>query len=90
MSLPQQRFDGPRPFRKVFTTLPTIEGFEVIAIDTGRPVAHRETLKSATGTAYRYNLAANQGPKALARVLRAGDHEGEGFDYKAWDERHSR
>jgi hypothetical protein len=53
-----------------FGTLPCIEGFEVIAEDDGRPVAHRETLQSANGVAFRLNnIAASGNMRALATAL---------------------
>jgi hypothetical protein len=54
-----------------FGTLPTIDGYDVIALDTGRPLDHRETLQEANGVAFHLNEAAKNGPKALARALKA-------------------
>lgn len=58
------------PFRP-FTTLPTIDGYDVIDAATGRPVDHRDTRRSANGRAYTLNDAAKAGPRTLARALRA-------------------
>lgn len=57
--------------RKVarFGTLPTIEGYEVISEDTGRPVAHRPSLRSASGVAFVLNGAAAHGPRALSAAF---------------------
>jgi hypothetical protein len=65
---PQKVFVGSR---HKFDTLPTIGGYEVIATDTGRPVATRETLHSAMGVAQSLNQAAASGRQALARALGA-------------------
>ncbi len=54
-----------------FGILPTINGYDVIALDTGHPVDHRESAQSANGVAYRLNNAALAGPKALANALGA-------------------
>lgn len=53
-----------------FTTLPCIDGHEVIDRD-GRAVDWRPTKRSANGVAYVLNNAAKNGPDALARALRA-------------------
>ena len=52
----------PRPF----TTLPTIDGYDVIASDTGRPVDHRDTLREANGVAYRLNNIVQEASEARA------------------------
>ena len=52
---------------KQFATLPSIDGFDVICADTGRPVDHRDTLKEATGVAYYLNQVAAEGN--IATVL---------------------
>lgn len=58
----------PRPF----TIGPTLDGYEVIAIDTGRPVSESGlTPQQANGKAQHLNNAAANGPRALARALRA-------------------
>lgn len=74
---------------RAFTTLPTIDGYDVIDSATGHAVDHRETLASANGVAFNLNGALRGGPKALARALRAPDRD-PGFDYRAWDDRHHR
>lgn len=52
---------------------PTIDGFEVIALDTGRPVSEPyETRQQANGRAQHLNAVAKNGTAALARALRAG------------------
>lgn len=56
--------------RKRFGTLATIDGgYDVIALDTGRPVAHRDSLASANGVAQTLNAAGMGGGRALAKVL---------------------
>jgi hypothetical protein len=61
---PQQ----PQPFAYA----PTIDGFEVIDARTGRPVDHvYETPREANGRAQYLNQVAANGPRALARALRA-------------------
>lgn len=67
-----------------FTTLPTIDGFDVIDAATGHPVDHRDTLKSATGRAYSLNGAAMNGPRALARALKAYDSDPRDPDGSGW------
>lgn len=57
---------------KTFDTLPTIDGYQVVFSDTGRPIAARATHASANGLAFVLNQAAKDGPKALARALGAG------------------
>jgi hypothetical protein len=57
----------PQPFNR-FTTQPTIDGFEVIDAD-GRPVGSRDTLRQATGAAFRLNRAAANGSDALTYAL---------------------
>lgn len=59
--------------KRPFGILPTISGYDVIALDTGRPVAHRETAQSANGVAFKLNNAAQAGPKALAFALGAAE-----------------
>jgi hypothetical protein len=54
---------------RTFGTNPTIAGYEVVANDTGRPVAERDTLKAANGVAFVLNGAAAQGQKALIGAL---------------------
>lgn len=54
-----------------FGTLPTIGGYDVIANDTGRPVAHRDTHQSANGVAFVLNNAARGGVKALAQAFQS-------------------
>lgn len=54
-----------------FATLPTIDGYEVIATDTGHPVAHRETLHSANGVAFMLNNAAQSNPSNPEKRQRA-------------------
>lgn len=50
----------------------TIDGFEVVALDTGRPVSEPvETAQQANGKAQFLNAAAVNGSRALARALRA-------------------
>lgn len=58
---------------QLFGTLPTIDGYDVILLDTGRPVNHRATLRSASGVASVMNRAARNGPKALTRALGSPD-----------------
>lgn len=53
-----------------FGILPTLDGWEVIANDTGHPVAVRETAQSANGTAFVLNDALRDGPRALSRAMR--------------------
>lgn len=65
----RRREPRPRPFG----TLPTIDGYDVIALDTGRQVAHRDTLASANGTAQKLNNAFQAGPKAFAAAMGARD-----------------
>lgn len=54
---------------KLFAAIRTIDGAEVIATDTGRPVAIRDDLRSANGVAYALNDAAKRGPHALASAF---------------------
>lgn len=59
---------SPQPF----TYGATIDGFEVVAADTGRPVfGPYETPREANGKAQYLNAVAVNGPRALARALRA-------------------
>lgn len=62
-------FRAPRDRSRPFGVLPTIDGFDVIALDSGRPVDHRDTRQSANGVAYKLNNAAQNGPRALIREL---------------------
>ena len=52
---------------RAFTTLPTIDGYDVIDTTTGRAMDHRETKRSASGRAFVLNEAAKVGPRALAQ-----------------------
>lgn len=61
--------DWPTGNDRPFGTLPSMDGVLVIANDTGREVARRETLHSASGVAWKLNQAAQAGPKALASTL---------------------
>ena len=64
---------GPRTTPPVFGYLPTLEGYEVVALDTGRPMGfERETRREANGIAQSLNASARMGPQALARALRSG------------------
>lgn len=57
------------PFKR-FDTLPTIDGYEVVAVDTGRPVAVRGSHASANGVAFRLNqVAATGDPRSLAAAI---------------------
>lgn len=64
-----RQWDDKRP--AVFGTLPSIDGYLVIANDTGREVEVCANLSEATGIAADLNAAAKQGPAALARALKA-------------------
>jgi hypothetical protein len=56
-----------------FTVLPTIDGYEVIDSDTGRPVDHRDNPRSANGAAQYLNDAARQSdPRVLLNALVRG------------------
>jgi hypothetical protein len=57
----------------VFGTLPSIDGYLVIANDTGREVQVCDNLSEATGVAEHLNAIAKNGPKALAIALKAED-----------------
>ena len=58
--------------RRPFAAQSTLAGFEVIDTTTGRSMGfERDTLASANGIAQALNNAAIQGPRALARALRA-------------------
>ena len=57
--------------RPRFTTLPTIDGFDVVDDHTGRPVDHRSSLASANGVAYKLNSAMLAGTDALCAALGA-------------------
>lgn len=58
-----------------FEIAPTLEGHEVVAKDTGRPVTGTFTgensAQRANGHAQFLNNAALNGPRALARAMRA-------------------
>lgn len=64
-------WDSKRP--AVFGTLPSIDGYLVIANDTGREVEVCRNLSEATGIAQDLNAAAKAGPRALAHALKAID-----------------
>lgn len=53
----------------MFSVIPTIDGYEVVADDTGRPVLSRDTRREANGAAPRWSSIAAQGSKSLARAL---------------------
>jgi hypothetical protein len=62
--------EWPKGNSRPFGTLPNGDGTHlVIANDSGREVAVRDTLKSASGVAWKLNQAAESGPKALVAVL---------------------
>ena len=64
--------EAPANLARPFAMAPTIDGYEVIALDTGRPVSESGlTAQQANGKAQYLNNAAANGPKALARALRA-------------------
>lgn len=68
---PTLSFDPPEPTVQLFGYGPTIDGFEVIALDTGRPVTESfETPQQANGHAQYLNQVARNGSKALAKALR--------------------
>jgi hypothetical protein len=70
------KFGAQQPRReRPFGILPCIDGYDVIALDTGRPVAHKDSAQSANGTAFRLNNAAQAGPKALAAALGARENK---------------
>lgn len=54
---------------KQFETLPTIDGFDIIDVQTGHAVDHRETAREAAGAAFRLNQVARDGniQRALTR-----------------------
>lgn len=56
---------------KQFSTLTTIDGFQVIDNATGHPVVERDSRRSAAGIAHSLNLAAADSPEALAHALGA-------------------
>lgn len=56
---------------RMFGTNPCIDGYEVVANDTGHAVAVRASLASANGVAFNLNQAAANGQKALAAALTA-------------------
>lgn len=62
----------PKPPR-LFSTLPCIDGYDVIDTATGRPVDHRDTHRQANGVAFKLNGAAMISPRALANALGAHD-----------------
>jgi hypothetical protein len=53
---PRNRVEEDRG-RVRFSALATLDGYDVIADDTGRPVAHRSTRRSANGVAQTLNCA---------------------------------
>lgn len=54
-----------------FGCRPTLEGYEVVALDTGRPMGfRRESRREANGIAQSLNAAARISPAALIRALR--------------------
>lgn len=56
----------------LFEAEPTIDGFDVIDVVTGRPMGFlRETRREANGIAQSLNNAAMNGPGALNRALRS-------------------
>lgn len=58
--------------RRPFQAASTLTGFEVIDTETGRSLGfERDTLASANGIAQSLNNAVQEGPRALARALRA-------------------
>lgn len=50
----------------MFSVIPTIDGYEVVADDTGRPVLSRDTRREANGAAQRLN---RMGSAELRRAL---------------------
>lgn len=57
-----------------FSYGPTLEGFEVVDMSTGRSMGFEyETAQQANGKAQYLNEVAKSGPRALARALRAAD-----------------
>lgn len=71
MTLPPTKLDGRAPYRVLFGIERTCAGdFQVIALDTGRPMGFvRPTAASANGMAQSLNAAARNG--RLAQALRA-------------------
>ncbi len=65
--------DHGAPIQAHFSYAPTIDGFEVVDNDTGRPVSSVfETPREANGVAQTLNNIARSGDrKAFARALRA-------------------
>jgi len=58
--------------RRPFAAASTLTGFEVIDTETGRSLGfERESFMSAHGIAQSLNNAKLEGPRALARALRA-------------------
>lgn len=54
-----------------FDVLSCIDGYDVIAVDSGRPVAHRETRGAAQSECDDLNHASKGGVRSLARALGA-------------------
>lgn len=67
MTIDTTRRPNPEP---AFGILSTLDGWEVIATDTGHPVAVRETAQSANGTARVLNDAMHSGARSLAATLK--------------------
>jgi hypothetical protein len=63
----------PRKAKARFDVLPCIDGYDVIALDTGRPVDHRETRWEAQEAAGDLNYAAMGGVRSLAKALGASN-----------------
>ena len=55
-----------------FSTIATIDGWDVIDNATGHPVDHREDRMVAVGVAYKLNTAAALGEGYLTSALHAG------------------
>lgn len=61
------------PHEVKFRYAPTLTGFEVIDVRTGRPVSRSyPTIAKANGHAQNLNAAARLGTKELARALGVG------------------
>lgn len=61
-----------RPRRALFAAEATIDGYDVIDTQTGRPMGFlRATRREANGVAQSLNNAAAQSARALNRALRA-------------------
>lgn len=65
---------GEKPAMR-FSTLPTIDGYDVVCDMTGHTVAHRDSLRSANGVCQRLNQATLGGPKAIIRALGVRDND---------------